>query len=156
MFFGLVFLIVVLGSVWLGLVALAIALGYWNKAPIRYVGIALFVLSFIAALLLWSSDANESDEAEAWYGEYAIRDCSFGSPLDQFWKGAVLKFEEDQVCSLKISATDSAVVTGTWNYVNSEDLDFIEVEFPGHGQNQIFGIREQFRSNRPLPIKGCR
>jgi len=156
MFWVLLVLIITLVSLWTGLVFFTMGLGFWNKAPIRYVGLALVILSFIPAFLLWSKDPNDPEKARVWHGRYAIRGCTVGMPLDGPWEGPVLSFSEDQLCTGQEQANDTISITGKWTFVSTEDGDWIDLEFEDGSLIQIVGSRDYFRADSPFPVAGCR
>jgi hypothetical protein len=156
MFWGTLILIIVLASLWTVLATIAVGLGYLNETRLRHVVMALFILSFIPAFMLWSEDPNDGERARAWHGRYAIRGCTVGIPVDGPWEGPVINFGEERVFTIQDGPNDTLPVVGEWNYVSTEYGDWIDLAFEDDVPIQIMGNRDYFRADSPLPVASCR
>lgn len=152
---GLFILVVVFGSILLGVAALFFGLAAKNWPVIRFTCFGLFVLSFLPLILWVTHDPNDSDEAKAWYGQYSIRGCSSGAPMNDTWNGPVLSLYARQVCAVQDSLEDTTLIVGRWDFVQTEDMSFLELDFPHHGRVQLYGDTGGFKSNGPLPVGAC-
>ncbi|MFT3884082.1 MAG: hypothetical protein QM724_01240 [Flavobacteriales bacterium] len=148
--------------IWFLLAILAVTLGswslvilFWDKKLIRYIALPIALVGTWSLIAFFTHDPNKSDEALAWQGRHALRTCTSGSSPDSTWKGPTLIVEPDRVCLVLDSLNDAAPVIGRWNYENTEDWTYLELEFPGHAGVQVTGSPEQFSTNIPFPISGC-
>ncbi len=152
---GLFILVVVFGSILLGVAALFFGLAAKNWPVIRFTCFALFVLSFLPLVLWITHDPNDSDEAKSWYGQYAIRACDSGSSINDTWNGPVLNLYAKQICSVQDSINDTTLIVGRWDFVQTEDMSFLELKFPQRGTIQVYGNADGFRTNGRLPTGEC-
>ncbi|MEO8067514.1 MAG: hypothetical protein ABI599_07475 [Flavobacteriales bacterium] len=126
-FTGLAILIGVFGSILLGLLFLALGIGYWSKPVLRYIFFGLFLMGFYPLFRWVTFDANDTERARAWQGSYDVS-CLLGGKI---------VLNPDQ--SFVLTASVTVLQVGRWEYVITEDIDYMELHFVTGGSAQFMG-----------------